>query len=467
MTHDLIVIGAGSAGLTAAGGAAMFGLKVALIERGEMGGECLHTGCVPSKSLIAAAARAQTARAIETMGITLARPQVAMTGVRAHIRAAIAAIAPHDSQERFEGMGIEVIRAPATFLDDRTLQAGNRRLSAPRIVIATGSRPAIPPIEGIADIPYLTNETLFDLGDLPDRLLIVGGGAMGCEMAQAFVRLGSEVTVIQNGKPLAKEDPDAAALVIARLEAEGVTFVADADVARAERDDAGVRLTLANGRALGGSHLLLATGRRAAIDDLDLDAAGIRRVDDGIHVDGRRRTSNKRIFAIGDCRAGPRFTHVAGYEGSLVALQVATGWPSSVEWSALPRVTYTDPELAQIGLTEQEARDRHGDIEVNREDFADNDRAVTEGNTDGFTKMIRHRGKVVGVTVVGARAGDLLLPWAQIITGKASTFALGSAIVAYPTRSDIAKAVAFAAWSPKVFGTVPRIWARTLAKLRR
>ena len=467
MTHDLIVIGAGSAGLTAAGGAAMFGLRVALIEGGDMGGECLNAGCVPSKALIAAASRAQTAQVADRFGVTLSPPTIDMAGVHAHIRQAIATIAPHDSQDRFEAMGIEVIRAPAGFLDATTLQAGNQRVSAPRIVIATGSRPAIPPIEGIADVPYLTNETLFDLDVLPDRLLILGGGAMGCEMAQAFARLGSAVTLVEHGEVLAREDHDAAALVVARLESEGVTIVANTKVTRADRHEDGVRLTLTDNRTVTGSHLLIAAGRRVDLDDLGLNAAGVDHDDDGITVDARRRTSNKRVFAIGDCRAGPRFTHVAGYEGSLVALQVATGWPSSVDWKALPRVTYTDPELAQIGLTELEARERHGTIEVTREKFADNDRAVTEGDTAGFVKMIRHRGKVVGVTIVGARGGDLLLPWAQIITGKASTFALGSAVVAYPTRSEIAKAAAFAAWQPSVFGRAPRLWAKTLARLRR
>lgn len=466
MDHDLIVIGAGSAGLTAAGGAAMFGLKVALIEQGAMGGECLNTGCVPSKALIAAAARAQAGRAGARLGVTLSGMDVDFAGVRAHVDAAIAAIAPHDSQERFEAMGVEVIRAPARFLDGRTVLAGNQQLSAPRIVIATGSRPAIPQIAGLEDVPLLTNETLFSLDTLPAHLLILGGGAIGCEMAQAFRRLGSDVTVIEAGQPLAREDADAARIVLGRLADEGITFAIGKAI-RVEQGGGTTSVMLDDDRRVVGTHLLVATGRQANIDTLDLAAAGVRHGKDGIAVDGSRRTSNRRIFAIGDCRAGPRFTHVAGYEGSLVALQLATGWPSGVDWRALPRVTYTDPELAQIGLTEQEARARHGNIDVTRAAFADNDRAVTEGDTTGFLKLVRHRGKVVGVTIVGARAGDLLLPWAQVIAGKASTFALGSAIIAYPTRSEIAKAAAFAAWQPTIFGRVPKAWAGILAKLRR
>lgn len=464
MTHDLIVIGAGSAGLTAAGGAALFGLRVALVEAGEMGGECLNTGCVPSKALIAAAARARSA-ATAGLGVSLTA-SVDWDGVRRHVHDAIAQIAPHDSQDRFEGMGVEVIRASARFLDDRTVRAGNRDLRAPRIVIATGSRPAIPPILGLDQTPHLTNETVFDLDIRPEHLVILGGGAIGCEMAQAFRRLGSQVTVIEAGAALGKEDPEAAKLVRDQLKGEGVVLATGAEAVRVERVESGVRVALANSAVVEGSHLLVATGRRANIEALGLDAAGVRHGRDGIEVDARRRTSRRNIFAIGDCRAGPRLTHVAGYEGSLVVLQLATGLPAKVDWRALPRVTYTDPELAQVGLTEADAQ-RLGTIDVTREDFADNDRAVTEGDTRGFAKVIRRGGKVIGVTIVGPRAGDLLLPWTQAITGKASSFALGSAVIAYPTRSEIAKAVAFSMWEPVVFGAWPRRWARLLAGMRR
>ena len=463
---DLIVIGAGSAGLTAAGGTAMFGLKVALVEAGAMGGECLNTGCVPSKALLAAAAGAQRARDAARFGVT-ATPSVDWAGVRAHIDAAIAAIAPHDAQERFEAMGIEVLRAPARFLDAGTLAVGNRRLTAPRIVIATGSKPAIPAIEGLADVPYLTNETLFALDALPNHLIVLGAGAVGIEMAQAFRRLGAAVTVIAPTPPLARDDREAADLVGAALQAEGVVFRTGHEATGVTGHDGAITVRLAGGSTVTGSHLLVATGRRANFADLDLSAAGVKAGDDGIVVDARRRTTNKRIHAIGDCRAGPRFTHVAGYEGSLVALDVALGLPGKVDWRALPRVTYTDPELAQVGLTEAEARERYGTVEVVRESFADNDRAVAEGDPRGFLKLIRHRRKVVGVTVVSARAGDLILPWGQIITGKASAFALGSAIVAYPTRSEIAKAAAFQAYRPAVFGAWPKRWAATVARTRR
>ncbi len=471
-THDLIVIGAGAAGLTAAGGAAMFGLKVALVEADRMGGECLNTGCVPSKALIAAADRARQGRLGERFGVALGPPQVAWEGVSAHISEAIAAIEPHDSQERFEAMGVEVIRVWAEFIGRDRIRAGTRELRAPRIVIATGSKPAMPPIAGLDAIACLTNENLFELDELPRHLIVVGAGAIGLEMAQAFVRLGSEVTVIGRSQPLGRDDRDAVDVAVRHLVDEGVRFVTG-EPSTASKAGNGVTVECKEGLRISGSHLLVAAGRRANADGLALEAAvvvlgGVELGGDGIRVDARRRTSNRRIYAIGDCREGPRFTHAAGYEGSLVAVEVALGLGQKVDWSALPHCTYTDPQLAQIGLTEADARARYGrGVKVVREDFSDNDRAIAEGETSGFLKLVMKGRKVLGVTIVGADAGDLLLPWAQIITGKASTFALGSAIVAYPTRGEISKAASFAVWEPVVFGKWPKRWAALVAKTRR
>ena len=319
-------------------------------------------------------------------------------------------------------------------------------------MIATGSKPRIPHLDGLADVPYLTNETLFALDVLPEHLIILGAGAVGIEMAQGFRRLGAAVTVIAPKPALGRDDREAAELLLARLRDEGVKFETGLEATQVSGSGGEIAVALGDGRTVTGSHLMIATGRRANVTDLDLAAAGIETSEDGIVVDARRRTTNKRIYAIGDCRAGPRFTHVAGYEGSLVALDIALGLPGKVDWRALPHVTYTAPELAQIGLTEAEARKQHGMVEVTREVFTENDRAVTEGDSDGFLKLVRHRGRVVGVTIVGGRAGELLLPWAQIITGKSTAFALGSAIIAYPTRSEIAKAAAFQVYQSRVFG---------------
>jgi len=466
-THDLIVIGAGAAGLTAAGGAALFGLKVALVEADRMGGECLNTGCVPSKALIAAAGRAHQGRLNDRFGVTLGPPQVAWDGVSAHISAAIAAIEPHDSQEHFEAMGVEVLRAWAEFIGRDRIRAGTRELRAPRIVIATGSKPAVPPIAGLEAVPFLTNENLFDLGELPKHLVVIGAGAIGMEMAQAFVRLGSEVTVIGRGLPLSRDDQDAAALVTRHLMDEGVRFVTG-EASCVSKTENGIAVECKEGLPVSGSHILIAAGRSANIAGLSLDKAGVETNMSGIPVDRRRRTTNRRIYAIGDCRDGPRFTHAAGYEGSIVAVEVALGLAQKADWSALPHCTYTDPELAQIGLTEAEARSRHGArVKVVQEDFADNDRAIAEGESSGFLKLVMKGRKVLGVTIVGAHAADLLLPWGQMITGKASTFALGSAIIAYPTRGEISKAASFAVWEPIVFGTWPKRWATLVAKKRR
>ena len=466
-THDLIVIGAGAAGLTAAGGSARLGLRVALIERDRMGGECLNTGCVPSKALIAAARRMHLMRSAPAVGVAAVEPECDFARVRAHVRASIAAIAPHDSEERFRGWGVEVIHGQARFLDGHSVAVNDRRLAAPRIVVAVGSRPTIPGIEGLAHTLYLTNETVFDLDVLPRHLIVLGGGTVGMEMAQAFRRLGTAVTVVEAGRPLSRDDPEAAAVVLEQLAAEGVAIRSGTRAARVSAAAEDVRVEVEPGEAITGSHLLVAAGRTASLDGLKLDAAGVQATPNGIRVDARRRTSNPRIYAIGDCREGPRFTHAAGYEGALVVREVALGLRAAADYRALPWVTYTDPELAQVGLTEAAARERHGRIEVHRLPFADNDRAVTDGATAGFIKVVKARGKVVGATLVGAGAGELVLPWSLAIAGKASLRAISGAIVPYPTRSETSKAVAFAGYEALVFGRQARLWARSLARVRR
>ena len=466
-THDVCVVGAGAAGLTAAGGLAMLGLRVALVERGTMGGECLNTGCVPSKALLAAAAVAQGVRDAARFGVRTAEPEVDFQAVMRFVHGAIAAIAPHDARKRFEAMGVEVVAAEARFLDRRTLLAGNRRIAAARYVIATGSKPAVPDLPGLASVPFLTTDTLFQLTEQPEHLAILGGGPIGIEMAQAFRRLGSKVTVVEPQRALAREDPEAAGVVLDRLRAEGVRLCEGQGVATVEGGDNFVNLRLQSGETVSASHLLVATGRRAPVEGLDFGAAGVAVEAGGITVDPQRRTSNRRIMAIGDCRAGPRFTHVAGAEGSLVVQAIGLGWPAKASYAALPRVIYTDPELAQAGLTEAEARARHDTVRIETAAFADNDRAVTEGDTAGFVRTVRAGGRLVGVTIVGAHAGELLLPWTQILAGKASLFQLAGTTVAYPTRSEQSKAAAFAGYMPLVSGSTARRWARVLARLHR
>lgn len=465
-THDVIVIGGGAAGLTAAGGCALFGLDVALIEARKMGGECLNDGCVPSKALIAAAKRAAEANESERYGITIQPPKVEWTGVHKHIHDAIAAIAPHDSEERFEEMGCEVIRDWAKVTGPQTVEVGGRTLRAPRIVIATGSKPAVPPIEGVAETPYLTNENIFDLDALPDHLVIVGGGVIGMEMAQSFRRLGSAVTVVEPGELMGRDDPDSVAVVRETMEGEGVRFVKGL-AKNVEGSEGAIRLHTEN-ETVEGSHLLIAVGRTPRCEGFGLEDIGVEMDRGGIKVDDRRRTSVKGIYAIGDCRNGPRLTHVSGYEGSNVALEITLGVPTKVDWSALPWCTYTDPEVAQIGMTEKEARAKHGDkVTIVKETFHDNERSLAEGSDKGHMKLVLKGKKVLGASIVGKNAGELLLPFSQSITGKSSTFALGSAIIAYPTRSEISKAAAFTAWEPTVFGSIPKKYAGFVASMRR
>ncbi len=464
-THDVVVIGAGSAGLTAAGGCARLGLRVALVERDRMGGECLNTGCVPSKALLAAARRAQGMRGTG-LGISGAGPTVDFAAVRAHVAGAIAAIAPHDSVARFAAWGVEVIRGDAVLTGRRTVRVGARTLAAPRIVLATGSDPAVPDIPGLRSVPFLTNETLFGSMTLPSHLLVLGGGPVGVEMAQAFRRLGAAVTVVDSGGALSGSDRDAAAVLLGVLRAEGVVVREHTAVIAVVDEPGGLRLECRDG-TISGSHLLVATGRRARVEGLGLEQAGVAWDADGITVDARRRTSNRAVYAIGDCRAGPRFTHAAGYEGRLVVSALGFGVPAAARFDRLPAVTYTDPELAQLGLTEAEARTRHKRVTVTREDWSANDRAVAEGETEGFVKLVRAGGRVVGVTILGAHAGELLLPWSLVMRGRASRWALGDAIVPYPTRSELSQAVAFGGYEAAVFGPAARRWAGVLAWARR
>lgn len=433
-----------------------------------MGGECLNSGCVPSKALIAAAGRAQAVREAARFGIGAQEPAVDFDAVRAHVRDAIAAIAPHDSAERFRAWGVEVVDGTASFTGPREFDVAGRRMSAPRIVLATGSKPVIPPIAGLRETQHLTNETVFALAERPERLVVLGAGPIGMEMAQAFRRLGSEVVVVDQGPPLAADDREAVDIVTKRLEAEGVVLRCGVPVVRASTTAAGICVELKGGERIEGSRLLVAVGRRPSLEALRLDVAGVRADEHGIVVDARCRTSASGIYAIGDCRAGPRFTHAAGYEGSLMVMQIGFGLPARVDYAALPRVTYTDPQLLQVGSSEAQARGRPGRIEVRREGFADNDRAVTDADITGFTKIVLRKGKFVGATVVGAGAGDTALPWVMAIAGrKASLWGLSGLIVPYPTRAEITKAVAFAHFESRIFSGRARGWARLVAAWRR
>ena len=454
---DLCVIGAGSGGLSVAAGASQLGLDVVLFEKGEMGGDCLNYGCVPSKALIAAADKAHQARTAG-LGISAVEPVVDFAAVMAHVHKTIATIAPVDSQERFEGLGVRVIRAHARFEDDRTVIGGDMRVEARKVVIATGSRAAIPPIPGLEDLPYLTNETLFDLTEQPRRLIVLGGGPIGVEMGQAFRRLGSEVVIVEAGKILGREDPEAVAVVRDQLIADVVVLQDGTRAVRAERSPDGAGLVLIvegpDGESrVEGSHLLVAVGRTPSTGGLDLEKAGIQHDEHGVLTDKSLRTSNRRVHAIGDVAGRGQFTHLAGTHASLFVRRAIFGAPVNADALAVPRVTYCDPELATIGQTEAEARQTHGeDVRVETFHFSENDRAMAEGDVRGLGKLVTtKKGKVLGVTLVGRHAGDHIHVWSLSMSAKLKLSAMTSMIAPYPTRGEIGKRLAGMWYTPALF----------------
>jgi pyruvate/2-oxoglutarate dehydrogenase complex dihydrolipoamide dehydrogenase (E3) component len=463
LTPDICVIGGGSGGLSVAAAAAAFGVSTVLIESHKMGGDCLNSGCVPSKALLAAAKRAELARSALPFGVT-AQTDVDFAKVHAHVQRVIAAIAPTDSVERFTGLGVQVIKGHAKFKDRRRVTVGDQyEVCARRFVIATGSTPGVPPIPGIDAGPYLTNETIFKLTERPRHLVVIGAGPIGMEMAQGFRRLGSEVTVLEAAQPLAKDDPECAAIVLAQLERDGVVIRSGVQVVRVGHSVGSVAVTFAEEggeETIEGSHLLVAAGRKPTVDGLDLEAAGIRYDRSGIVVNKKLKTSNRRVYAIGDCAAGQlQFTHAANYHAGLVIRNALFRLRVRMNNDIVPWVTYTDPELAQAGLTEAEARKRRMKIRILRWPYHDNDRAQIERETHGHLKVITTRkGKIVGATIVGAQAGELIATWILAIAQGLNIRALTGVVLPYPTLSEIGKRAAIDFFSPSL--TSP--WVRRI-----
>lgn len=449
ISTDLCIIGGGSGGLSLAAGAVQMGARVILIEGGEMGGDCLNYGCVPSKALLAAGKAAQSLRK-GAVGIAGVDPEIDFAAVKAQVATVIAGIAPVDSQERFEGLGVMVLRGYASFINPREVEVASKVIRARRFVIATGSQPMIPSTPGLADVPYLTNETIFAQTERPAHLLILGGGPIALEMAQAHRRLGCEVTVIARSRVMGRDDAEAVAVVAAALRAEGVTLLEGQEVARFKPVEGGVEAVLADGRVLTGTHVLVATGRVPSIARLNLDAAGVAYSGKGVTVGANLRSSNRRIYAVGDVAGGPQFTHVAGAHAGVVIRQVLLGLPAKAA-TVVPWVTYTDPELAQIGISEAEARKVHPDVTVLRQEFHHNDRALTEERDEGFLKLMVVKGRPVGVTIVGAGAGELIGLWALAMSAGLKLSKVTGMIAPYPTRGEISKRAAGAYFSPKIF----------------
>ncbi len=450
---DLCIIGAGSAGLSLAAGAAQLGLSVVLFEAHKMGGDCLNYGCVPSKALIAAGKRAHAMREAQHFGIARVEPQVDLTQVRAHVKGVIAAIEPNDSQERFEKLGVTVIRERARFADPSTVVSENARVHAKRIVIATGSRAIIPPIAGLDGVNALTNETIFDVDTLPSHLAIIGAGPIGLELGQAFRRLGSRVTLIDAGQAIARADREAAEVLLAQLRREGVDLIETAAISKVEHAADGALLAL-NGRDIAASHLMVAAGRAPVLEGLNLEAANVTHNKTGVVTSSTLRSvSNPRVWALGDAAGRGLFTHLAGWHASVWVRNVLFKARTAADSVAIPSVIYADPELAQIGLTEAEARERFGDsVKTARWGFHDNDRALAQRETEGFCKLVIGKGgKILGATIVGAEAGELLGPIALAMASKLGVRALTGPVLPYPTRSEIWKRAAGAYFTPTLF----------------
>jgi pyruvate/2-oxoglutarate dehydrogenase complex dihydrolipoamide dehydrogenase (E3) component len=447
ISADICVIGAGSGGLSVAAAAAAFGRKVVLIERHKMGGDCLNYGCVPSKAMLAAGKRAQAMRTAAPFGIAAIDPEIDMRAVHDHVHSVIAAIAPNDSAERFTGLGVRVILGAARFVSRSTVAVGEYRIKARRFVVATGSTPLVPPIPGLDSVPYFTNETIFDNQERLHDLIIIGGGPIGMELAQAHRRLGSRVTVIEAAKALSKDDPELAKVVLDELTQEGIALHEGTTVERVEGGLGRVRVHVAAGevkKVIEGTHLLLAVGRKPTTADLGLEAAGIRYDKRGIKVNAGLRTSNRRVYAIGDVAGGLQFTHVANYHAGIVIRRALFRVPAKVDTSIIPWVTFTDPELAHVGLAEAEAKKAAGAINVLRWPYHENDRAQAERQTVGQIKVVTAKnGKILGVTIVGAEAGELIQMWALAISQKMNIKAMLGWVSPYPTLSEINKRVAY------------------------
>ena len=465
---DICVIGAGSGGLSVAAGASQMGASVVLFEKAEMGGDCLNVGCVPSKALLAAGHAAHGAPQAARYGVDASVQAVDWARLRAHVQGVIAEIAPMDSVARYTGFGVRVVQAEARFTGPRSVEGGGIRVEAKFVVIATGSTPAVPPIPGLDGVAFLTNETVFDLAERPRRLLVLGGGPIGCELAQAHARLGCEVVLVEAKTLLGTEDPEAAEVVRLALRRDGVELHEGAAAVHAGPTGDGVDLVVrgeAGETVLSGSHLLVAVGRRVGFEGLDLARAGIETDERGrLKLDRRLRTSNRRVFAVGDAAGGAQFTHLAGFHAGIVIRNALFRLPAKSD-PVLPRVTYTAPELASVGADEAALRARGEAFEVLRWPFSENDRAIAERDVDGFTKLyVSPKGRILGAVVVGTGAGEIVSLYTLAIAKKLKVSDIAGLVVPYPTRAEVAKRAAGSWYVPKLFSARTRRIVRFLMR---
>lgn len=468
MNVDICVIGGGAGGLAVAAGAAQMGAKTVLLEKYKMGGDCLNYGCVPSKALLAAGHAAQSVREADRFGITAADPTSRSEDIYGHVRGVIGAIEPNDSVERFEGLGVKVIEAAGKFVGRQEVEADGVRIKARRIVVSTGSTAFVSPIPGLDQVPYLTNETVFNRHQLPEHLIVIGGGPMGIELAQAHRHLGCEVTVLEMVSIMPKDDAELVDVVRQQVFRDGLDAREGVKIIRIEPYADGVRVVLEKDggeEVVDGSHLLVATGRRPNVVGLNLEKAGIEYSEKGIPVDARLRTSNKKVFAIGDVAGGFLFTHVAGYHAGVVIKNALFHLPAKADHSTVPWVTYTAPELAQVGLNEAGAKQAGKDFRVLRWPFHENDRAQAEGATDGLVKaIITPKGQILGCGIVGAHAGELIQPWVLAMSEKLKIGAMATMIAPYPTFGEVSKRAASSFYAPSLFSDRTRKIVKFLSR---
>ncbi len=436
-TYDLVIIGGGAAGLMAASFAVQLDASVALVEKHRIGGDCTWTGCVPSKALLRAAKAAQEMRTAARYGLTSVEPEVNLKAVMAHVRDVISGVYEEESPEALQDDGIDVFLGAAFFLDSNTIAVGDVTLTARRVLIATGAHPYIPPIRGLDEVDYLTSESLWELEEMPPRLLIVGAGPVGVEMAQAFQRLGSQVTLLTSrNRLLPRDDPEASRVLGEIFEAEGISIAYDARAELAWQDQAGIHVG-AGGRGLVGDALLMATGRRPNVEGMGLEEAGIIFSPDGIQVDSQLRTSQRHIYAAGDAAGGYQFTHYASWQAAMAVRNALLPGTSQGVSELVPWTTFTDPEVAHVGLTEEQAREQHGnDVRTCNWPMTRVDRARTDGDTAGFIKLVHRRnGTLLGATIVASRAGEMIHEWLVVLQQRIKIADLSNAIHVYPTYS--------------------------------
>ena len=470
---DICIIGGGSGGLSVAAGAAQLGASVVLFERAEMGGDCLNTGCVPSKAMLEAAKIAKIANnGMPSMGISAGQAEIDFGAVKAHVRDVIAGIAPHDSEERFRGLGVNVIKSEASFTskDSVTAIQDGEPISvrAKYFVVATGSHPVAPPINGLEGVSYYTNETIFDLNEKPQHLIIIGGGPIGIEMAQAHRRLGCDVTVIEASAIMGRDDPDLVGRLMTKMTDEGIRLIEQARITSITQNGARIMIDISDGESIEGTHLLVAAGRRPNIDTLNLEAANISYDARGIQTDNRLRSSNKRVYAIGDVAGRHQFTHVAGYHAGIVIRNILFKLPAKLRDDAIPWVTYTDPELAQTGLTWTEAVSRYGAEAVRRTDWElrDNDRARAARRTEGLIRVISDKkGKILGASILAPNAGELIHSWTLALQAGLKMSAMAGTIAPYPSWSEASKRAAGAFFTERLFSTRTKKLVQFLLKL--